>query len=474
MIAAFALIVYSVMHVTTTFLVEQRMRENLAIADELALEAAPYVRVNDANSLYTLLKERAAQTNARFLVLNPQGTVLVDSHSSLNGVRLALTEVLDIAQGSSTQAYGLRYTADANDVPVWLGYYTAAVSDQTDMIGIVMMSASVQDVFDRLTQIQQTMLIYFFLVVFAVAVLIFWFSGLITHPLNALNDVMQQTVRQGFSVRATPKGNDEVAQLGRTFNDMSEKLQNLDQMRNDFISNASHELKTPLAAMKILVESMLSMDPIDQEHARDFLHDINGEIDRLNSIVQDLLTLVRFDGKSMPLKKEPLALNELVYDTTTRLVPIARTGQITLEQQVDEICFVEVDPMRFSQVIYNLTDNAIKYTLHGGKVVVTVGHEGQRVFFRVQDTGLGIPKASLAHIFDRFYRVDKARSRATGGTGLGLAIVQNIVKIHDGDIEVESQEGVGSTFTVWLPMIEDPYKDFIDESETEAGEHETE
>lgn len=160
-------------------------------------------------------------------------------------MRLGHAEVVDIAQGGATLSYGLHNVSEKGALPSWVGYYTAAVAYDADMVGIAMMSASVQDVFDQLAQIQQSLFLGFLLVLLLVSGLTFWFSSLITSPINALNDVMQQAVRQGFSVRFSVKGNDEVAQLGQTFNAMSEKLQNMDKMRNDFISNASHELKTP-------------------------------------------------------------------------------------------------------------------------------------------------------------------------------------------------------------------------------------
>lgn len=470
---SFCLIVYTVISVTASFLVERRMRENLALVDEFALEAASYLKNADANGLYELCLSRAEAENARFLILSPGGTVWIDTLAGLSGVRLGHAEVVDIAQGGATLSYGLHNVSEKGALPSWVGYYTAAVAYDADMVGIAMMSASVQDVFDQLAQIQQSLFLGFLLVLLLVSGLTFWFSSLITSPINALNDVMQQAVRQGFSVRFSVKGNDEVAQLGQTFNAMSEKLQNMDKMRNDFISNASHELKTPLSAMKILIESLLSTKELDEAMTRDFLGDINREIDRLNLIVQDLLTLVRFDGKTMPLKKELLSLGELAYDMVQRLSPIAQRAGIDVDVELDELCYVEGDPSRLAQVVYNLVDNAIKYTPKGGRVLVQVGRSGQRVLLKVQDTGIGIPESAISHIFDRFYRVDKARSRATGGTGLGLSIVQNIVRVHDGDIEVQSKDGEGTCFTVYLPAAPDPLDDF-DEPDALAADNKEE
>ena len=156
-----------------------------------------------------------------------------------------------------------------------------------------------------------------------------------------------------------------------------------------------------------------------------------------------------------------------------RLAPIAQRAGIDVDVELDELCYVEGDPSTLAQVVYNLVDNAIKYTPKGGRVLVQVGRSGQRVLLKVQDTGIGIPESAISHIFDRFYRVDKARSRATGGTGLGLSIVQNIVRVHDGDIEVQSKDGEGTCFTVYLPAAPDPLDDF-DEPDALAADNKEE
>ena len=337
-----------------------------------------------------------------------------------------------------------------------------------------MMISSLSELTHSMARIQYNIIVFFVVVLVIVMLVGLYFSTVITNPINELNNLMQQTARTGFSVRANPKGNDEIAQLGRTFNMMSEKLQNIDQMRNDFISNASHELKTPLSAMKILIESLLHQENPDPATTRDFLGDINQEIDRLSAIVGDLLTIVRFDSRSEKLQMEPIALDELMFDTLGRLNPGADRAGITVEPSCDELCFVSGDPVKLQQVIYNLVDNAIKYTPRGGNVWVNLFTSSGRAVLEVKDNGIGIPKESLPHLFERFYRVDKARSRSTGGTGLGLSIVQSIVHLHGGDIEVESEENVGTTFRVYLPLVDDPYADYVDDEEEEQTAHDEE
>ena len=445
----FGLVVWAVMNVTGTYLVNQRVSEELSVVDALALEVTADVREANADALYETLVERGRENDARLLVTDETGTVWVDSLSELNGVRLGHGEITDITNHQRDRSYGF-HRVQSEDFALshgeWIGYYTCAVTDNGRLIGAVMMVSSLQDLTRSLDEIQNNIILFFVVVLVIVLAVGLYFSALILRPVNELNTVMQQTARTGFTVRANPRGNDEIAQLGRTFNMMSEKLQNMDQMRSDFISNASHELKTPLSAMKILIESILHQETPDPTMTREFLGDINQEIDRLSAIVGDLLTIVRFDSRSEKLQMEPIAL----------------------EPSCDELCFVNGDPIKLQQVIYNLCDNAVKYTPRGGTVWVRLYTEAGRAVIEVKDNGIGIPKESIPHIFERFYRVDKARSRSTGGTGLGLSIVQSMVHLHGGDIEVESEEGVGTTFRVYLPLVKDPYADFVDEEEEEA------
>ena len=238
---------------------------------------------------------------------------------------------------------------------------------------------------------------------------------------------------------------------------MSDRLGQLDKSRNQFVSNASHELKTPLSTMKILIETILYQDPLDPGMTKEFLNDVNKEIDRLNRIVSDLLTLVNIDSGGMKLNAAELDIRDLLLEQVKRLAPLARENGIELDCAAREAVEVFGDSLKLQQVLYNVIDNAIKYTPRGGEVHAELTRSGKRAIIRISDSGIGIPAADLPHIFDRFYRVDKARSRATGGTGLGLSIVKQIVQLHGGTITATSEENAGSAFTIDLPIA--PKKD---------------
>jgi signal transduction histidine kinase len=233
---------------------------------------------------------------------------------------------------------------------------------------------------------------------------------------------------------------------------MSQRLETLDQSRSEFVSNASHELKTPLATMKILIESLIYQPEMQADLRTEFLTDINAEINRLTAIVSDLLTLVQVDAHSMRLDREKMSLAAIVKETSHRLEPMAAKRGQSISLSLDDSGDMYADKSKLRQVIYNLLDNAIKYTQDGGKIGISVTRLGRDIVLTVSDDGPGVKPEHLPHVFDRFYRIDKARSRDSGGTGLGLSIVRQIVLLHGGSIRAVSEEGKGSSFIVELPI----------------------
>jgi signal transduction histidine kinase len=253
-----------------------------------------------------------------------------------------------------------------------------------------------------------------------------------------------------LSVRVPVKGSGELRELAENYNTMAAQLERLDKSRNQFVSNASHELKTPLTTMKIMLESMMYQPDMPPEVRADFMKDINHEIDRLTGIVTDLLVLTRLDS-SKEMKREPVNMSELTEETVHLLTPAAEKKNQTLKEDVQEGIILDGDRSKLSQILYNLMDNAIKYTQEEGTIRVSLRQENDNIVWRVKDNGIGIPTEDQDHIFERFYRVDKSRGRESGGTGLGLSIVKQMVKMHDGTISVYSEPGNGSEFVVVFP-----------------------
>ncbi len=278
-------------------------------------------------------------------------------------------------------------------------------------------------------------------------------SRALTRKIEELLLAIRQVREGAYSHRAEIRGRDEIAQIGQEFNSLTDRLQTTESARRRFVSDASHELKTPLAAIRLLTDSILQTEDIDRETAREFVSDIGAEAERLSRITEDLLRLTRLDSGVL----EPPAVVEgmPVLEKVMRMMSlVAQEKGVDLTYEAAGACTVLATRDEIYQVIYNLTDNAVKYTAAPGAAQVSLRREGGWVVLVVSDNGVGIPEEDIPRIFERFYRVDKARSRAAGGTGLGLSIVSDTVCRRGGTVEAANRPGGGAVFTVRWPWRE--------------------
>ena len=446
------------------YLFEQRIRSDRVALETLAAQVSPLLARSDAQGLYDRLLAAGGEMGGRILLLDQNGKVQLDSYGEICGVRLQYPEVTNILVRGQSADYGVHELESGAALDTahllfmrrsntaWVGYCTAGVVAASDVIGVLLLVSPVQEMMQNLYQLQDQMILIFVLIAAAALLCSLVFSRIITSPIAGLTRGIQRMAKGDFSSRVRVRGSGEMKQLALAFNSMSEKLETLDQSRNQFVSNASHELKTPLATMKIMIESLIYQPDMDKELRTEFMRDINSEIDRLSAIVSDLLTLVQMDSHNVKLTRENLSIAALVKENAHRLQPIADQKQQHISLSLSDPCDIYADKSKLNQVIYNLMENAVKYTQAGGQIKVTLQRQGRDARLTVADNGPGIPKENLPHIFDRFYRVDKARSREKGGTGLGLSIVHQLVLLHGGAINVESEEGKGATFIVELPL----------------------
>jgi signal transduction histidine kinase len=260
----------------------------------------------------------------------------------------------------------------------------------------------------------------------------------------------------------------ETQDLTQDINDIFTKAQLLEDSRQEFVSNVSHELKTPITSMKVLSESLLTQDDVPAEMYREFMEDIVQEIDREAEIISDLLTLVKTNKGPESLNKEPTDMNEFMDLILKRLKPLADKRSIQMEYESFRDIRASIDKVKFTLAISNLIENGIKYNVDGGWIRVSLNADEKNFHIKVADSGVGIPEDCIGHVFERFYRVDKARSRDTGGTGLGLAITKNIINLHGGVIKVYSEPGKGTTFTVRVPIGD------VEANQEDEQEHERE
>ncbi|WP_298031401.1 cell wall metabolism sensor histidine kinase WalK [uncultured Dysosmobacter sp.] len=277
-------------------------------------------------------------------------------------------------------------------------------------------------------------------------------SMALTRKISRLLTAIRRVREGAYSHRARIGGHDEIAQIGQEFNSLTDRLQTTEDLRRRFVSDASHELKTPLAAIRLLTDSILQTDNIDPATTREFVADIGREAERLTRISEDLLRLTRLDSGVL----DPATAVEVlpVLEQVMRMMSlVAQEKNVDLTYDAAEGCVVQATRDEIHQVIYNLVDNAVKYSA-GGAVQVSLGTEGAWVALSVADNGPGIPEEDLSRIFERFYRVDKARSRAAGGTGLGLSIVSDTVRRRGGTVEAVNRPQGGAVFTARWPRME--------------------
>lgn len=427
--AAFYLVAFSTVRLVGDALFSDAIRSHAAQTQNLAAALGEKLGSDTADAFHQRLLQAASQSGGRLLVVDADGKVTYDTFGERCGTLLALGEVRSVLRGEKDADYGFHLRE-----------------------GALLLLTDVQETVDSLISVRDRMVFIFLLALTAVLVLAGLISRIVTRPVAELSGGIERMSKGDYEYRVHVQGKGEMAQLAAAFNQMSEQVHNLDEARNQFVSNASHELKTPLATIKILVESMMYQDDMDPQLRGEFLGDIDKEIDRLSSVVGDLLTLVHIDSHKLRLRREMMVLADTVRETAARLGPLAKKRGQQIVVHIQDECEMFADPGKLAQVCYNIIENAIKYTPDGGTITVSLAKAGRDAVLEIADTGVGIPEADLPHVFDRFYRVDKARSRETGGTGLGLSIVKQIVRLHAGTVTVASEYGKGTTFTVQLPV----------------------
>ena len=281
-------------------------------------------------------------------------------------------------------------------------------------------------------------------------VLAFLFVFFLLQRIQALVRSMHVVADGDYSYRHKNRGRDEITELGEEFNQLTERLQTTEEQRRRFVSDASHELKTPLASIRLLADSIVHNDNIDAGTMREFVTDIGNEAMRLQRTTEKLLDLSRLDDK-VSAPAEPVDLKKVVLDSLTPLRPLAQEKGVALETELEDGCVVLATEDDLFHVVFNLVENAVKYNVPQGSVGIRLQGDERNVSLTVSDTGIGIPEEDRQNIFSRFYRVDKARSREAGGSGLGLSIVHDAVLAHGGSIAVGQNHPQGSVFCVTFP-----------------------
>ena len=365
---------------------------------------------------------------SRILVTDSAGKVLYDTREtgSAVGEYALYAEIVQALLGND--AFTCSYQGGA-----FRSRASSPVLYQNQIIGSVYAYEYDTEQAALLQGLQENLLRLSAVIAVMVLVLSMVLSRALTRKIGRLLTAIRQVREGAYSHRAEIPGRDEIAQIGQEFNSLTDRLQKTENARRRFVSDASHELKTPLAAIRLLTDSILQTEDIDAATTREFVADIGQEAERLSRITEDLLRLTRLDSGVLdpPVRVDALPVLEQVMRMMT-LVAQERKAELTYDAAGE--CTVLATRDEIHQVIYNLTDNAVKYSGTGGIVQVSLRREGDWVVLKVTDNGPGIPAEDISRVFERFYRVDKARSRSAGGTGLGLSIVSDTVKKRGGSV----------------------------------------
>ncbi len=429
----------------------RHFQENLSRTGYLAAEfVADYLGdIQDHSRLGGLAENFSRQSRARVLFLNMEGVVVGDSVriGGLMGEKLVREEITAALDGR--EQVSIQYSKQTRQkvMQVAIPVYESGIR-----VGAVFLSAGLNEIYQILADIQKFLLLTTLVVMFVVGGGCIILAGRFTGKIEMLTAAAAEMAEGNLQLQIPVTSKDEIGRLAKQFNIMAERLYLINRNLKDFAGNVSHELRTPLTSLSILVKSMqeYSMDP---EQQSEFLLDMDRELERLINLVQDLLELTRAEHfRDAP--REEFCLVALTKEIITQITP--RFDRQDLRLIAEEFPSTPVriygSSLQMRLVIHNLLDNALKYTSPGGWVRLSISLKEGEAVIRIEDTGSGIPAEDLPHIFERFYRVDRARSRSKGGTGLGLAIAKEVVEAHRGRIRVETALGKGSAFLVCLPL----------------------
>ena len=392
------------------------------------LGKAGYLKGVPSETLDAELAQLADIYSGRILLIDDEFQVVKDTYDMEEGKTIISEAVMECYEGNNTS----EYDSENHYIEV-----TQAIQDpnsgQTE--GIMLVSVSTDSVVDSVDVLHSKAVAVEIAVGVVIITISFFISALLVRPFGRITQ----------AIGAVTEGYD-------TDNKMLGRLKILDDSRQEFVSNVSHELKTPLTSMKVLADSLLAQEGAPAELYQEFMEDIAAEIERENKIINDLLSLVKLDKTSADLNIKSENINDLLELILKRLRPIAVQHNIEVVFESFRPVIAEVDEVKLTLAISNLVENAIKYNHEEGWVHVSLNADYKYFYIKVADSGIGIPEDAVEHIFERFYRVDKSHSREIGGTGLGLAIAKNAILMHRGIVKVHSKEGEGTTFTVRVPL----------------------
>lgn len=403
-----------------------------------------YLEKADSEMINSQLEQLSNIYDGRIIVINDSFHIIKDTYDLDEGKTIVSEEVMRSFQGEEISKY------DSENCYIEM---TLPLLEQTskEVIGVLLVSVSTDSIVLNQEYLENSAWIIQLFSIMVILLAALALARMLVKPFRKMADKIGE-IQSGYEDTLKITSYTETEIISDRFNQLFERMKVIDESREEFVSNVSHELKTPLTSMKVLADSINGQEDVPIELYREFMSDIGNEIDRETKIINDLLSLVKMDRSAADLNISSVNINELLESILKRLRPIAQRQHIELVLESFRPVSAEVDEVKLTLAITNLVENGIKYNKPEGWVHVSLNADHQYFYVKVEDSGIGIPEDSLEHIYERFYRVDKSHSREIGGTGLGLAIARNTILMHRGAIKVFSTEGEGTIFNVRIPL----------------------
>lgn len=418
-----------------------KWQSNILASDILAMD---FFKNPDSDAADVEIQQMAYAYSARILIINSDYIIVKDNYIFDEGKTIITEDVINAFKGKSHSHINYKSSSAVITTPI--------IDDTGKISGVIKVSlsgyATIQTI-NYMKRISIAVMIALLLVFSGILVFVIY---KLTSPAKDMKEAILSLSDGDKNARIKKQTIKEYKDIGDAVNVLLDRLESIDGSRDEFVSNVSHELKTPMTSMKVLADSLLATENAPIEMYKEFMQDIAEEIDRENEIIGDLLNLVRTDGERAVLNIETVDVNELMEVVLKRLKPIALKNNIEIIFESMRPVTASIDRVKFIIVLTNIIENAIKYNHPEGWIKITLNADHKFFYVDVSDSGIGIPEECKDHVFERFYRVDKARSRETGGTGLGLAITKNIVLLHKGTIKFYSKENEGTTFNIRIPL----------------------
>lgn len=416
-----------------------------------------YLQDTSSEVINAELDQLSSLYDGRVLVINNDLKVVKDTYGISENKTIISEEVVRCIKGENTSRYDrnngyVEMTIPITETVTLVGSEKEAKERKEIVRGVMLVSASTDSISVTMEILSRKALIVEVIVIIATTIVSVLAAKILIRPFEKITEALDEAQEGYSSDPISVTDCVETEHIGDAFNRVLGRMKVLDTSRQEFVSNVSHELRTPITSMKVLADSLISQKDVPVELYQEFMEDIAEEIDREDEIITDLLSLVKMDRTAADLNITEVDINALVELIMRRLRPIAQNRDVEVVYESVRPVTAAVDEVKITQVISNLVENAIKYNKEHGWVRVKLDADHQYFSVEVADSGIGIPAESIDHIYERFYRVDKSRSREIGGTGLGLAITRSAILMHRGTIKAESIEGEGTTFTIRIPL----------------------